>query len=95
MNRQPLQCQTECRQPGSRLAAAAGPRTVVVAALLCALLSGCAGDQADALLSTDKPFPNLADVPPRPVTTPAAERQRQRDDLIRDRDAARAVRSAK
>lgn len=67
---------------------------VVAVALVCALLGGCAGDQADASAATDKPFPNLADVPARPVTTPAAERERLRQDLIRDRDAARAVRSA-
>lgn len=72
--------------------AAASPRMAVATAVLCALLGGCAGDQADAPLATDRPFPNLADVPARPVTTPAAERERLLEDLIRDREAARAVR---
>lgn len=91
---QALQRQTDCGQPANQHAAALRPRLILAAALSCALLSGCAGDDADATVSTNKPFPNLADVPARPVTTPAAERQRLLGELTRDRDAARAIRSA-
>ncbi len=88
---QALQRQTDCGQTANQHAAAVRPRFILAAALLCALLSGCAGDDAG---STNKPFPNLAEVPARPVTTPAAERQRLMGELIHDRDAARAIRSA-
>ncbi len=91
---QALQRQTDCGQPANQHAAAARPRFILAAALLCALLSGCAGDDADSTGSTNKSFPNLADVPARPVTTSAAERQRLMGELTRDRDAARAIRSA-
>lgn len=91
---QALQRQTDYGQPANQHAAALRPRFSLAAALLCALLSGCAGDGADATGSTNKPFPNLAEVPARPVTTPAAERQRLMGELTRDRDAAQAIRSA-
>ena len=91
---QALQRQTDYGQPANQQAAALRPRFILAAALLCALLSGCAGDDAAPTASTEKPFPNMADVPARPVTTPAAERQRLMGELTRDRDAARALRSA-
>lgn len=42
----------------------------------------------DQVPGGDKPYPNLADVPPRPVVTPLAERKRLTAALIADRDKA-------